>query len=149
MPLNRNRNRLTLLAVAVAISAVLSACGGGSSGCSTQQTLSITGTAYPTADIKLKLGVAMRPLTPVLAGIPESCQGDKRFEMSGLLSPIPKGLVIDVRTGTISGTPTGLTPTTTSSGIRLSIPSSVTVVLQLPGYSAVQLGTVSFVVTED
>jgi Putative Ig domain len=137
------------MATALTSLALLTGCGGGNTACSTQQTLGITGTAYPKAVVQTKLGVAMTPLTPVLAGIPESCQGEKRFELSDIVSRLPKGIVLDARTGTISGTPTELTQIVTSGAIQTPFPSTAFISLQLPGYSAISLGSVSFQVTKD
>ena len=150
MQSNRKRTRFALLAAALTSLAILTACGGGSNACSNQQTLNITGTGYPKATVEAKLGVAIRPLTPILAGIPESCQGEKQFEISAILSELPPGIVLDARTGTISGTPTALSPVTNvTSRIQLPLPSYASIMLQLPGYGSISLGTVSIQVTKD
>lgn len=149
MQFNKKHKRVAFLAATLT---VLAGCGGGggNSACSTQQTLNISGTGYPVAVIQAKLGVAITPITPVVAGIPDSCQAEKRFETGSVVFKLlPPGLVLDARTGTISGTPTALTPVITSGAISVPSPTMTSVVLQLPGYSPIDLGTVKFQVTKD
>ncbi len=152
MQFNKKHKRVAFLAATLT---VLAGCGGGggNSACSTQQTLNISGTGYPVAVIQAKLGVAITPITPVVAGIPDSCQGDKSFELDTPVFGLPPGIVLDGRTGTISGVPTALTSVTTSvtnnGTTSVPFPSLASVVLKLPGYGSIQLGTVRFQVTKD
>lgn len=149
--INEKRNRFVLLAGILIGAALLTGCGGGNKACSTVEKLSITGTAYPVGTIRARLGVAITPMTPILAGIPASCQGEKYFEVSSLpSSKLPAGLTLDARTGTISGTPTALSETVSLGGlgIQTPLPTSASINLQLPGYSEIQLGLVTFTVTK-
>ena len=148
---NEKLNRLVLSAGVLTTAALLTACGGGDKPCSTVEKLNITGTAYPVGTIRARLGVAITPMTPVIAGIPASCQGEKYFEVSSLPpSKLPAGLTLDARTGTISGTPTALSETVNlgSLGIQTPLPTAASINLQLPGYSEIQLGSVTFTVTK-
>ena len=148
---NEKLNRFVLSAGVLTTAALLTACGGGDKPCSTDQTLTITGTAYPKSTIQAQLGVPMTPITPVLAGIPASCQGEKRFELFSLnshFSALPEGITLDARTGTISGTPTSLSPTKTVGGGPFPISTLSGFILLLPGYSAIQLGSITITVTK-
>ena len=148
MQLNRKQNRIALLVVTSISLAVLSACGGGNEACSTQEALTITGTAYPERKVETPVGVAISPLTPALAGIPASCLGAKRFEVSASLAQLPRGITLDAVSGTISGTPTEATPFKIVNGTQIPVPSYSRIVLQLPGYGPVQIGIVEFFVTK-
>lgn len=114
---------------------VLTACGGGSktsdASCSTLPSFSvyiswnINGVVYPGKSISGKIGVPL-VATPVITGIPSSCQGKETYAKGS--SAFPAGLSLNTSTGVVSGTPTG------TSGY-VSAPSFINLIL--PGYSSI------------
>ncbi|HJV80662.1 putative Ig domain-containing protein [Noviherbaspirillum sp.] len=85
----------------------LAACGGenGLIPCSTETPLSITAqwntNGQLAADVRGKVNVPLTA-TPVLSGVPATCAGKGEFVQDAAL---PSGLLLDRRTGVISGTP--------------------------------------------
>lgn len=110
---------------------VLTACGGGSktsdTSCSTASSFSvyiswnINGIVYPGQRISGKIGVPL-VATPVITGIPSSCQGKETYTKGS--STFPAGLSLNPFTGVVSGTPTDM-----------GGPSFIT--LTVPGYSSI------------
>lgn len=106
----------------------LAACGGGESGlipCSTDAPLNIAAlwntNGQIATDVRGKVNVPLSA-TPVLSGVPATCVGKGEFVQDAAL---PSGLLLDRRSGVISGTP--IKDIAFNAGSLVSI--------RLPGYS--------------
>lgn len=142
--------RFPFILGSVATAMVLSACGGGD-GCSSQETISLTtawtvtgGTASNAGggktDLKGTVGVPFSA-TPKHTGIPASCAGEMLYRQASF-RPLPDGITLNEKTGVISGTAKAFVPSGT--GVLQNFPQSYPIYFSLPGYSELQIGSVSF-----